>query len=59
MRAPLFYSRQQRLGPYEHKKPTPNHTPSTRHYYSTVYYNEKQWFVGESRRVLFTIDHRF
>lgn len=30
-----------------------------RHYYSTVYYNEKQWFVGESRRVLFTIDHRF
>jgi len=35
------------------------HNIFNRHYYSTVYYNEKQWFVGESRRVLFTIDHRF
>lgn len=35
------------------------HNLFNRHYYSTVYYNEKQWFVGESRRVLFTIDHRF
>lgn len=47
-------------------RPTPSTTLALygqnifdRLYYSTVYYNETQWFVGESRRILFTINHRF